>query len=829
MASNELTNSKLNLIQEWFKQRNWQPFQFQKDCWQAYLNGESGLLNAPTGSGKTYALWIPCLLEYINNHPTDWKDYRKNGLQVLWITPLRALTKDIHKAMEAICYELEIPWRIAYRTGDTSTTERQKQKKNAPECLITTPESLHLMLAQKNYPDFFKNLKAVIVDEWHELLGSKRGVQVELGLSRLRAIKPDLKTWGISATIGNLKQAASVVAGNEATIIRTGIKKKIEVVSILPDKVEKFPWAGHLGINLIDKIIPILEESSSTLIFTNTRAQTEIWYQKLMEKAPQFAGLAAMHHGSLDKEIREWVENAIHENKLKVVVCTSSLDLGVDFRPVDTVIQIGGPKGVGRFMQRAGRSGHRPDATSKIYFLPTHSLELVEGAALRQAVREVSELDDISHMESRNPIYKPLDVLIQYLVTLAVSDGFLPDEIFKEVRKTFAYKGISKEEWEWCLQFITSGGESLGAYEEFNKVQIENDVFKVLSRKTAMRHRMSMGTIVGEPVVKIKYSSGGYVGTVEEYFIARLKPGDVFWFSGKALEFVKIDKMTAFVKRSKRKTAQVPRWMGARLPLSSELSQLIRDKLDNHIISDDVELKKIYPLLDLQESWSVIPKKNEFLIESVQSKEGYHLFVYPFEGRMVHEIMAALISYRISQITPITFSFAMNDYGFELLADTEIPLEHALELDLFSTENLLFDIEQSINEAEMAKRRFREIAVISGLIFQGYPGKNKASRHLQASSELLFNVFSEYDSDNLLIKQAFNEVVDLQLEKGRLIKVLDKIKHQKIVIKKPPRFTPFSFPIVVDRLREKISSESVEERIAKMQLRLEEYAGSING
>ena len=817
----------LKLVERWFEGRAWKPFKFQRECWQNYLEGKSGLLNAPTGSGKTYALWIPCLMEYINNNPNDWQDYRKNGLQVLWITPLRALTKDIHKAMEEICEELGIPWKVAFRTGDTSTNERQKQKKNAPECLITTPESLHLLLAQKKYADFFANLKTVIVDEWHELLGTKRGVQIELGISRLKAIKPDIKLWGISATIGNLQEAAQVIAGNNACIIKAGIKKQIEVVSILPDRVEKFPWAGHLGINLIDKIIPILEESNSTLIFTNTRAQTEIWYQKLIEYAPQFAGQSAMHHGSLDKEIRDWVERAIHENRLKVVVCTSSLDLGVDFRPVETVIQIGGPKGVGRFLQRAGRSGHRPDALSRIYFLPTHSLELVEGAALRQAVKEVSELGDISHMESRSPIYKPLDVLIQYLVTLAVSDGFNPKKIFNEIKQTYAYKKISKEEWEWCLQFITSGGESLGAYEEFNKVQKENGIFKVLSRKTAMRHRMSMGTIVGEPIVKIKYTSGGYVGTVEEYFIARLKPGDVFWFSGKALEFVKIDKMTAFVKRSKRKTAQVPRWMGARLPLSSELSQLIRDKLDRHIISEDIELKKISPLLDLQENWSVIPKKNELLLEFVESKEGFHLFVYPFEGRMVHEIMAALLSYRISQLTPITFSFAMNDYGFELLADVKIPLEHALELDLFTTDNLLFDIEQSINEAEMAKRRFREIAVISGLIFQGYPGKNKASKHLQASSELLFNVFSEYDSDNLLVKQAFNEVIDLQLEKGRLIKVLEKIKQQNIVIKKPPRFTPFSFPIVVDRLREKLSSESMEERVGKMQLKLEAYAEKI--
>ncbi|MEM1134748.1 MAG: ligase-associated DNA damage response DEXH box helicase, partial [Bacteroidota bacterium] len=763
-------------IDNWFRQKGWQPFAFQKECWEHYLQGKSGLLNAPTGSGKTYALWVPCLMEYIQEFEDEWQKPRKNGLRILWITPLRALTKDIHRAMEELVIELGLSWRVAFRTGDTSASERQKQKRNSPECLITTPESLHLMLAQKNYSDFFKSLNTVIVDEWHELLGSKRGVQIELALSRLRAIRPKLKTWGISATIGNLEEAADILIGRESVIVRSELKKKIEVVSILPDAVEKFPWAGHLGTNLIEKIIPIIEASNSTLIFTNTRAQTETWYQKLMEVAPQFAGAAAMHHGSLDREIRDWVESAIHEGKLKVVVCTSSLDLGVDFRPVETVIQVGGPKGVGRFMQRAGRSGHQPDALSRIYFLPTHSLELIEGAALRQAVQEVAEQNNIRHMESRNPISKPIDVLVQYLVTLAVSDGFTPKVIFEEIKKTFAYKDLDKEEWYWCLQFITSGGESLGAYEEFNKVLIENGIYKILSRKIAMQHRMSMGTIVSEPLVKIKYISGGYIGTVEEIFVSRLKSGDSFWFAGKSLLFVKMDRMTALVRRSKKKTGLVPRWLGARLPLSSELSQLIRTKLDGNKTAKDVELIKIQPILKLQQSWSIIPKKNELLIEYTKSGEGFHLFIYPFEGRMIHEIMAALISYRISQLTPISFSFAMNDYGFELLADKPIPLQHALELDLFTTENLLFDIEQSINKTEMAKRRFREIAVISGLIFQGYPGKNKAGKHLQASSELLFKVFSEYDSDNLLIRQAFNEVIDSQLEKGRLINVLKKIR-----------------------------------------------------
>ncbi|MGB0521878.1 MAG: ligase-associated DNA damage response DEXH box helicase [Flammeovirgaceae bacterium] len=813
-----INTSPQSIIQDWFQSKNWTAFPFQQDCWNAYLEGKSGILNAPTGSGKTYALWLACLMEYMQANP-DYKvpKAKKNGLQILWITPLRALTKDIARAMQEACETLEIPWQVQTRTGDTSSKERERQKKHMPECLITTPESLHVLLAQKNYPRLFKTLKAIVIDEWHELVGSKRGVQVELGLSRLKALKPDLKVWGISATIGNLQQAANVlIPSGEATFVKADIRKKISVSSILPDRVEYFPWAGHLGINLIAKVIPIIRQSTTTLLFTNTRAQTEIWYQKILEQAPEFAGTMAMHHGSLDRNVRDWVEDALHQGILKLVVCTSSLDLGVDFRPVETVIQVGSPKGVARFLQRAGRSGHRPDALSQIYFLPTHSLELLEGAALRQATEEVSLQGDITHLESRLPVRRAFDVLVQYLVTLAVSDGFDSKELFQELKNTYGYRELSEQEWDWCLAYITTGGNSLGAYDEYNKVEKEGDFYKVTSRKVAMRHRLSMGTIVSEPIIKIRYKRGAYIGSVEEYFIARLKQGDVFHFAGRNLEFLELKGMTASVKDTNKKSNQIPRWLGGRLPLSSELSALIQKKLEGAEFTNDVEVNKIKPILDLQRKWSCIPKRGELLIETTQSEHGYHAFFYPFQGRLVHEVMAALIAYRIGQLEPITFSMAMNDYGFELLSDVKIPLEYALSLDLFTTENLDSDIQDSMNKTEMARRKFRDIATISGLIFPGYPGKSKRSSHLQASSALLFGVFEEYDPDNLLIKQSFDEVLAVQLEHPRLVNTLKTIQKQKIVIKATPHPTPFAFPILVDGLRDKLSTESLGDRIAKM-------------
>ncbi|WP_448519288.1 ligase-associated DNA damage response DEXH box helicase [Rhodoflexus sp.] len=814
-------------IARWFAAKNWRIQPFQQECMQAFLEGKSGLLNAPTGSGKTYALWLPCLADYLQRGGATGATAKPPGrLQALWITPLRALSKDLQAALQRACDEMEIPWRVALRTGDTSAAERQKQRKNAPECMVTTPESLHLFFATKDHAAFFSDLKAIVVDEWHELMGTKRGVQMELAIAHLLRLQPKARVWGISATIGNLQEAADVLtfplrrqaADFQPCIIKANIEKAIQVISILPDIVEKFPWAGHLGINLLYKVLPIIEQSKTTLLFTNTRSQTEIWYQKLLEAAPELAGLIAMHHGSLDNEIRTWVEEALHAEKLKVVVCTSSLDLGVDFRPVDTVIQIGSPKGAGRFIQRAGRSGHRPGEASRIYFLPTHSLELIEGSALRHAVR-------YHVIEERPPLQNCYDVLIQYMVTLAVSDGFMPDELFDEVTATHAFHQLTTNEWAWALSFITTGGAGLAQYDEFQKVEADaQGLYKVRSRRIAMLHRLSIGAIVSDPVIKVKYVSGGFIGTVEESFISRLKEGDTFWFAGRSLAFVRLKDMVAQVRNSKKKSGQMPRWGGGRAPLSSLLSGLLREKMQGWEQSREIEMQTIRPILELQQRWSLVPRLDELLIEYLQTQEGYHLFVYPFEGRWVHEVLAAVVAYRLMVRQPITFSIAMNDYGFELLSDQPIPIEEALAEDLFSAENLQEDIQASMNQTEMARRKFRDIGVISGLIFQGYPGRNVTFKHLQASSKLLFDVLEAYDPDNLLVQQAYNEVVNIQLDFKRLEGALQRIGHQKIALKRPKNPTPFAFPILVDRLREQMSSETLEERIGRMTLRLEDIA-----
>ncbi|HUR11055.1 MAG TPA: ligase-associated DNA damage response DEXH box helicase [Flavitalea sp.] len=834
------------IIHAWLREKGHAPFEFQEETWSHILAGASGLVNAPTGCGKTFSVFLGALINFINENPQNFTSKSKNGLRLLWITPLRALAKDIGRAMEEVITELGMKWKIGIRNGDTAINERQKQKRQMPEVLIITPESLHLLLAQKGYPTVFTNLRIIAVDEWHELLGSKRGVQVELAVSRLAGLRrnqiqpesvslngmpPPLCIWGISATIGNLPEAQEVLLSPlqvllPATIaasVSARINKPIDVESIFPDEIENYPWAGHLGLKLVHKVIPIILESKTTLIFINTRGMSETWYQTLLRECPELAGAIALHHGSIDTDLRMWVEESLHTGRLKAVVCTASLDLGVDFRPVETVIQVGSPKGVARFLQRAGRSGHQPGQVSKIFFLPTHSLELVEAAALKTA-------KDQNLIESREPRLLCFDVLIQYLSTLAISDGFYPEEIFNEVKQTYCFREIAEEEFEEILHFITAGGNALQQYDEYKKVEVIDGKYQIRNRRIAMRHRMHIGTIVSDPMLKVRMMSGSYVGVIEEWFISRLTPGDVFTLAGRNHEFVMIKDLTVLVRKTTSNKSMVPSWQGGRMPLSANLGMMLRKKFNEASecarkgcdqVDTDIEIKVLEPLFRLQDKLSHIPTETQLLIEQIETKDGFHLFVYPFEGRLVHEALGALLSYRISRITPITFSFAMNDYGFELLSDQPIPVDDSNVYDLFTTDDLLADIQRSVNSAEMAKRKFRDIAVIGGLIFQGYPGEHKKARHLQSSASLLFQVFCEYDKQNLLLRQAYFEVMEQQMEEARLRNMLQRIQQSEIIITFPERLTPFCFPLKVDSMRENMTSEKLEDRVRRMQTQLE--------
>lgn len=821
--------SSTDYASQWFSARDWKPFAFQKQVWTAVKRGESGLLHASTGAGKTYAVWFAALNRYATSiAPVEKPRKRKplaEPLTVLWITPMRALAADTARALEAPLHDLQIPWSVGLRTGDTSSSERARQSRRLPTTLITTPESLTLMLARADAQAALSTLRMVVVDEWHELLGNKRGVQLQLALARLRRWNTDLIVWGVSATLGNQAHAEQVLIPQGGGISVQGqTSKELRVDTLLPPAIERFPWAGHIGLKMLPQVVAEIDSSPSSLVFTNTRAQSEIWYQALLEARPDWAGLIALHHSSLSRDTRDWVERALKEGQLKAVVCTSSLDLGVDFLPVERVLQIGSAKGVARLMQRAGRSGHAPGRVSRVTLVPTHSLELIEAAAAQDAVAQRS-------IEPRESPHKPLDVLVQHLVSMALGGGFVPDELYEEVRRTWAYQDLTAADWTWALAFVRHGGLSLTAYPDYRRVEPDEfGVWRVPDARLARRHRMSIGTIVSDASIQLKFwSKGGggkQLGSVEEGFIARLKPGDGFLFAGRLLELVRVENMTAYVKRSTAKKAAVPRWNGGRMPLSNELAQAVVARFSAAEQGEFIgpEMRALRPLLEVQRRWSGLPTSNSLLAEALKSREGWHLFLYPFAGRQVHLGLASLLAWRVSQQQAVTFSIAVNDYGLELLSATSVDWSQVLNPGLLSAEHLLNDVLASLNAGELALRRFREIARIAGLVFAGYPGAPKSTRQVQASSGLFFEVFKQYDAGNLLLAQAGEEVLREELDIHRLEQTLARINRLKLDLHQIKRPTPLGFPLLVERMRESMSSEKLADRIRRMVTDLEKTA-----
>ena len=814
------------MAETWFAARGWQPFAFQREVWGGMIAGRSGLLHATTGSGKTYAVWFGALLRGLSfGAVAAPSKAAAPPLGVLWLTPMRALAADTTRALQLTLPEVAPHWSVGQRTGDTASAERARQDRRFPTALVTTPESLSLMLTRERTAEELAGVHTVIVDEWHELMGNKRGVQVQLALARLKRWSPRLVVWGLSATLGNLDDAKRVLIGagahtntdgeDEGLTVQGRVEKTLLIDTLLPENPGRFSWGGHLGAQMLKPVIAEIDSAATTLVFTNTRSQAEIWYQLLLRERPDWAGIVALHHGSLDKAVREWVEAGLKQGQLKAVVCTSSLDLGVDFLPVERVLQIGSAKGVARLLQRAGRSGHAPGRPSRVTLVPTNTLELVEAAAARRAALA-------GRIEKRATPDKPLDVLVQHLVTVALGGGFAPDAMFDEVCSTWAYRALRRDEFDWALGFVEGGGGSLAAYPEYHRVQNIDGVYRVPDRGIAKRHRLAIGTIVSDASMQVKYLSGGPIGSIEESFIARLRKGDCFVFAGRVLEYLRTQDMTAYVQRATKNKGVVPSWAGGKMPLSSELADAVLEllavaaKADGHLVPDEPEMLAALPMLQTQARLSKLPTPHTLLVEVFTSREGHHVYLYPFAGRNVHLGLASLLAWRLARAAPTTFSVSVNDYGFELLSAEPVDLAPLFDGRLLDAADLLPDVLHSLNSGELAQRRFREIARVAGLVFTGYPGAPKSTKQLQASSSLLFEVFRKYDAGNLLLTQAQTEVLSQELDIGRLRATLQRMAAlaiERVDLKAP---SPFSLPLMVERLREKLTTEKLADRLARI-------------
>lgn len=820
----------LEAIGAWMATRQQTAFDWQVQAWKSHWAGHHGLILASTGMGKTKAAWLGPLGDWLQDPLSQehWT-HRKRGpstppLLALWITPLRALASDTCLALEDCIQGLGVPWSLEQRTSDTSSSLKQRQRQSPPTAMVITPESLTLMLSYPESLETFKHLRTVIVDEWHELLGSKRGIQTELALARISRIAPTVRRWGLSATIGNIDHAKYSLVGQSSSapcsIIRSDQQRLIDIELVIPQAIDRFPWAGHIGLVMLKEVIAKIESANSTLVFTNTRNQTELWYQAILRARPDWAGQIAIHHGSLAPELRTWVEQAIVDGKLIAVVCTSSLDLGVDFAPVDQVIQVGSPKGTARLIQRAGRSGHSPGRSSKLVFVPAHAFEIIELEAARQAISQ-------KQIEQRRAIDAPLDCLVQHAVTMALAKPYAKQEFLEEVRSTYAYRNLADEHCDWVLDFVTTGG-CLHAYKDFHRVALDFGKYAVIDQAVSRRHRMSIGTITSDMMLQVQYLKGGKIGFVEESFAAKLKEGDKFLLGGKLLEMVWIREGTVWVRKTKGDPTAVPRWLGGNMPLSSELALGVRRWIDAIARKEPLpdSLQALCGLMDLQRLWSHIPRLDEVLVERLTNREGDALMLYGFEGRSVSEGLGALLAYRISKERKNTISIAVNDYGLMLYAPDSIGIDTKSLVHWLSQRELQADILSSLNATELTRRRFRDIARIAGLIHSGTPGQSKSMRHLQASTSMVFDALKQYDPANLLLWQASDEVLSDQLQIHRLKETLTRMEESRWVHVDLKQWTPFSFPLMVERIRDRIGNESLAQRIRKIQNQLEQGTAS---
>ena len=785
---------KIEPIDNWLKKNNWAIYNHQIETLKLSENGYDVLLVAPTGGGKTLAGFLPSLNDLINNKP------KKNKLHTLYISPLKALTIDVHRNLTSPIEDQGLDIRVETRTGDTPAYKKNRQKILPPHMLMTTPESLALLLSNKESRVYFKDLKYLVIDEIHTLVNTKRGDLLSLNLSRINSISPDCKKIGLSATVKNknavLKFLTSKKKAKTLNVEETSVPK----IDILETN-NRVPWSGHMASYAIRDIYQKIKKSSLTIVFVNTRAQAELVFNKLWQENENNLRIA-IHHGSLEKEIRRKVESLMSSGKIDCVVATSSLDLGIDWGDVDLVVQIGSPKGISRFLQRIGRSNHRFDEPSNALLVPSNRFEYLECLSAINSIKN-KLLDETKEKQGS------LDVLAQHILGVACSEPFQVDELYNQVINAWPYRNLTKIKFFEVLEFVKNGGYSLKHYEQYSKIGVNKNKFYAIKNKSVRnRYRLNVGTIVESYMLKVKLGNRT-LGQVEEWFIEGLNEGDTFLFSGRVLEYQSISNNNVIVRSTSHTQPKIPSYAGGRLPLSTELSIEVRKLLSKKQFWKNFP-NQINEWLKLQSQFSNLPSLNGLLVETfprlMRGKKRFFLICYTFEGRNANQTLGFLMSKKMQRIGYKPISFVATDYALAIWSINEV-----IDVNIILNDDLMLDdLYEWLEETPLLKKNFRDAAIISGLIERSIPGQKKTGKQVLFNSDLIFNVLKKHEPKHLLLEVAredsYRGLIDLDRLSDFLKRIEKNITHEKL-----DRISPLAVPLILEINRQTIDKSEMEE------------------
>ncbi len=745
------------------------------------------MLCAPTGAGKTLSGFLPALVDL------QERGGKSQGLHTLYLSPLKALTVDVHRNIGRPIEELGLPITYETRTGDTPASKRARQKTKPPNMLMTTPESLALLLSYDNAAEYFKNLRYIIVDELHTMFESKRGDLLSLGLARLATLAPEAQRIGLSATVADPQAAAAWLAPDNTAIVKAPVRTAPDIKILKSEN--RMPWAGHMAAYAMKDVYEEIKKAAMSIVFVNTRAQAELVFQNLW-KINDADLKIALHHGSLERELRRKVEGMMADGALNCVVATSSLDLGLDWAEVDLVIQIGAPKGISRLTQRIGRSNHRLNEPSRALLVPTNRFEYLECLAAVAGIRE-GEIDGLI------PRKGGLDVLAQHIFGTACAEPFSAHDLYEEVRRAWPYHSLARDNFERTLAFVVNGGYALNNYEQYKRIHLNEDGFyQLTSPKMARQHRMNIGTIVESPMLKVKMGRRS-LGQIEEFFINHLAPGDTFLFAGNVVRFDGLHEMTVMVSRTNAKDAKIPSYDGGKLPMSTHLSKRVRQLLEER--TDWPALpSNVRDWLEHQEERSALPDTKTMLVEIFPRQKRHYLVAYTFAGRTANQTLGFLLMRRMQRNGERPVSFVSTDYAVAV-SSLSPPKNPA---DLFSVDLLGEELNEWLEDTPLLKRMFREAAVIAGLIERRHPGQQKTGRQMTFSSDLIYDVLHKYEPDHILLRAARQDANGGLIDIARLSDLLVSMQG-KVIVRTLDKVSPLSVPLLLEIARESVSRKQV--------------------